>query len=602
MSATRPTTLNQLLAYHHARYARPNQLNCKVDGHWRGYSSDEIGERVRRRALGLYSLGVRKGDTVGLLAENSPDWVMMDYAILACGAAGVPLYITQITQQIDYILKDAEVAVLIVSSQALFEKVKPLILQAYIKYVVIFSAFETGEKIVTLEQLERAGAELDLQQPSLYDTLRNAVKPDDVATLMYTSGTTGTPKGVVLTHWNLTSNAIDGGADFEWSPATDVIFSFLPLTHIFEKTMINMYLYNGVPVWFAESLEKIAENLLEVKPTIMSSVPRMLEKVYDRILLKGSQLTGVKKHLFDWSLELAKQFDPWVDHSMVFRLKLTIARALVFSKWRAAVGGCIRFIVSGSAPLHPDLARVFIAAGLPIVQGYGLTETSPIVTVNRRDRNKLGSTGLPIDNVEVKIADDGEILVRGPNVMKGFFKAPERTAEVFVDGWFKTGDVGYLDSDGFLFITDRKKDLIKKSSGKFIAPGPLEAALRTSRYIEHAAVIGEARKFAIAILFPKFPNLHAWAKALNIPFTNNTELVNNPHVQLLFEEEVNRVNLDFNKWERIIKFIISDHELTIADGQLTPTMKLKRRIIEQQFRQQIDELYARYEHLEVHEH
>jgi long-chain acyl-CoA synthetase len=419
---------------------------------------------------------------------------------------------------------------------------------------------------------------------------------------MYTSGTTGTPKGVVLTHWNLTSNAIDGGADFEWSPATDVIFSFLPLTHIFEKTMINMYMYNGVPVWFAESLEKIAENLLEVKPTIMSSVPRMLEKVYDRILLKGSQLTGMKKHLFDWSLALAKQFDPWVDHSMVFRLKLAIARALVFSKWRAAVGGCIRFIVSGSAPLHPDLARVFIAAGLPIVQGYGLTETSPIVTVNRRDRNKLGSTGLPIDNVEVKIADDGEILVRGPNVMKGFFKAPERTAEVFVDGWFKTGDVGYLDSDGFLFITDRKKDLIKKSSGKFIAPGPLEAALRTSRYIEHAAVIGEARKFAIAILFPKFPNLQAWAKALNIPFTNNTELVNNPQVQLLFEEEVNRVNLDFNKWERIIKFIISDHELTIADGQLTPTMKLKRRIIEQQFRQQIDELYARYEHLEVHDH
>jgi long-chain acyl-CoA synthetase len=602
MSATRPTTLNELLAYHHVRYARPNQLNCKVDGHWRGYSSDEIVERVRRRALGLYSFGVRKGDTVGLLAENSPDWVMMDYAILACGAAGVPLYITQITQQIDYILKDAEAAVLIVSSQALFEKVKPLILQAYIKHVVIFSAFETGEKIMTLEQLERAGAELELQQPSLYDTLRNAVKPDDVATLMYTSGTTGTPKGVVLTHWNLTSNAIDGGADFEWSPATDVIFSFLPLTHIFEKTMINMYMYNGVPVWFAESLEKIAENLLEVKPTIMSSVPRMLEKVYDRILLKGSQLTGMKKHLFDWSLALAKQFDPWVDHSMVFRLKLAIARALVFSKWRAAVGGCIRFIVSGSAPLHPDLARVFIAAGLPIVQGYGLTETSPIVTVNRRDRNKLGSTGLPIDNVEVKIADDGEILVRGPNVMKGFFKAPERTAEVFVDGWFKTGDVGYLDSDGFLFITDRKKDLIKKSSGKFIAPGPLEAALRTSRYIEHAAVIGEARKFAIAILFPKFPNLQAWAKALNIPFTNNTELVNNPQVQLLFEEEVNRVNLDFNKWERIIKFIISDHELTIADGQLTPTMKLKRRIIEQQFRQQIDELYARYEHLEVHDH
>ncbi|MEK7672096.1 MAG: long-chain fatty acid--CoA ligase, partial [Bacteroidota bacterium] len=513
----KPTTLNELLAYHHAKHARPKQLNCKVDGRWRGFSSDEIVKHVRARALGLYQLGVRKDDHVGLLAENSPEWVMTDYAILANGAAGVPLYITQMAQQIDYILKDAGVSVLFVSTKVLFDKVAPIVTQEFIKHVVLFSPFAEGEKITTIQELERIGAELDKQQPALYDSLRNEVTHEHVATLMYTSGTTGVPKGVVLTHRNLVSNAIDAGRDFDWQPSTDVVFSFLPLTHIFEKTMINMYLYNGVPVWFAESVEKLAENLLEVKPTIMSAVPRMLEKVYDRILSKGAELHGGKRKLFYWALALAKQYDPWVDHSMWYRIRLGIASALVFSKWRAAIGGCIRFIISGSAPLHPDLARVFIAAGLPIVQGYGLTETSPVVTVNRRDRNKLGSTGPPIDNVEVKIADDGEILVKGPNVMKGFYNAPEKTAEVFEDGWFKTGDVGYIDRDGFLFITDRKKDLIKKSSGKFVAPGPIESDLRTSRYIEHAAVIGERRKFAIAILFPKFDNLKAWAKEHKLP-------------------------------------------------------------------------------------
>jgi long-chain acyl-CoA synthetase len=333
----------------------------------------------------------------------------------------------------------------------------------------------------------------------------------------------------------------------------------------------------------------------------MATVPRMLEKVYDRILLKGNELRGVKRTLFFWALSLAKQYDPWGTMPLWYRIRLRLASALVFSKWRAALGGAFRLILSGSAPLHPELARVLLAAGFPVIQGYGLTETSPVVTVNRSGRNKLGSVGPPIDNVEVKIAEDGEILVRGPNVMNGFYNAPEKTAEVFDGEWFKTGDVGYLDSDGFLFITDRKKDLIKKSSGKFIAPGPIEASLRNSRYIEHAAVIGEGRKFAIAILFPKFPNLKLWAQQHRLDYTSMAELTARPEVQQLFEEEVGRVNLSLNKWERIIKFIISDHELTIADGQLTPTMKLKRRIIEQEFHDQIEALYQQYEMVEVHE-
>jgi long-chain acyl-CoA synthetase len=596
-----PTTLNELLAYHHALYARPKQLNYKVDGQWVGFSSDEIVQHVRHRALGLYTLGVRKGDHIGLLAENSPQWVMSDYAVLALGAATVPLYITQMAEQIEYILRDADCSILLVSSLDLFTRIKPIVERGFLKRIVIFSPFAEGEKIITLQQLEQLGAELDAREPSLYDSLRNAVQPDDIATLMYTSGTTANPKGVLLTHRNLVSNAIDAGADFEWRPATDVVFSFLPLSHIFERTMINMYLYRGVPVWFAESIEKIAENLVEVKPTIMATVPRMLEKVYDRILLKGNELRGVKRKLFFWALELAKQYDPWLTQPLWYRIKLRIASALVFSKWRAALGGAFRLILTGSAPLHPELARVFLAAGLPVIQGYGLTETSPVVTVNRSGRNKVGSVGPPIDNVEVKIADDGEILVKGPNVMKGFYKAPEKNAEVFDGEWFKTGDVGYLDKDGFLFITDRKKDLIKKSSGKFIAPGPIEASLRNSRYIEHAAVIGEARKFAIAILFPKFQNLQAWAKHNNISYSSMKELVERPEVQQLYEEEVGRVNLGLNKWERIIKFIVSDHELTIADGQLTPTMKLKRRIIEQEFRDRIEAIYQQYELVEVHE-
>ncbi|MER3524946.1 MAG: long-chain fatty acid--CoA ligase [Ignavibacteria bacterium] len=596
-----PTTLNELLEYHHALYGRPRQLNYKVQGAWVGFSSDEILAHVRRRALGLYSLGVRKGDHVGLLADNSPEWVMSDYAILANGAATVPLYVTQLAEQIEYILRDADCSILMVSSLSLFNKVKPIIEHGFLKRVVIFSPFAEGEQIITLEELEREGEAIDKSQPTLYDTLRRPVQPDDVATLMYTSGTTGKPKGVLLTHRNLVSNAIDAGADFEWHPATDVVFSLLPLSHIFERTMINMYLYHGVPVWFAESIEKVAENIQEVKPTIMATVPRMLEKVYDRILLKGSELTGIKQKLFAWSLALAKQYDPWIGHPLWYRLRLKIADVLVFSKWRAALGGCFRLILSGSAPLHPELARVFLAAGLPVIQGYGLTETSPVVTVNRSGRNKLGSVGPPIDHVEVKIADDGEILVRGPNVMKGFFNAPEQTAAVFDGEWFRTGDVGYLDQDGFLFITDRKKDLIKKSSGKFIAPGPIEASLRNSRYIEHAAVIGEGRKFAIAILFPKFQNLQQWAQQHQIPYATLSELVARPEVQQLYEEEVGRVNLGLNRWERIIKFIVSDHELTIADGQLTPTMKLKRRIIEEEFRTQIEALYREYERVEVYE-
>lgn len=596
-----PATLNELLDYHHARYARPGQLNYKVAGRWVGFSSDKILLHVRRRALGLYHLGVRKGDHIGLLAENSPEWVMCDYAVLANGAATVPLYITQMTEQIDYILRDADCSILFVSSLELFTRIKPILERGFLKRIIIFSSFAEGEKILTLDELERLGAAEDERDPALYDTIRRGVEPDDIATLMYTSGTTATPKGVLLTHRNLVSNAIDAGADFEWRPATDVVFSFLPLSHIFERTMINMYLYRGVPVWFAESIEKIPQNLLEVKPTIMAAVPRMLEKVYDRILLKGSELQGIKRKLFFWALDLAKQYDPWVKHSLWYRIRLRIASALVFSKWRAALGGAFRLILSGSAPLHPELARVFLAAGLPVIQGYGLTETSPVVTVNRIGRNKLGSVGPPIDNVQVKIADDGEILVKGPNVMKGFYKAPEKNAEVFDGEWFRTGDVGYLDADGFLFITDRKKDLIKKSSGKFIAPGPIEASLRNSRYIEHAAVIGEARKFAIAILFPKFQNLEAWAKQNRISYTSMAELVDRPEVQQLYEEEVGRVNLGLNRWERIVKFIVSDHELTIAGGQLTPTMKLKRRIIEQEFRDRIEAIYRHYEMVEVSE-
>ena len=596
-----PTTLNELIAYSASHFPHPDMLKGKREGVWHSYSSAEVENLVKRRALGLYHLGVRTGDRVALLAENSPEWVISDYAILACGAITVPIYTTQVASQVEFILQNAEVNTLLISSAALFNRVRSILNNVSLNHIVIFSPFEQGEKFVPLADVEQFGEELEQRQQSLYDTLRFSVKPEDTATLIYTSGTTGMPKGVVLTHKNLLSNAIDSSSVIDLDPGGDQALSFLPLTHILERTMINIYLYRGLPISFAESIEKLAENLLDIRPPVMATVPRMLEKIYEKILTRGAELSGLKRKLFDWSLRIGAQYDPEGSPSLWYRIQHAIVSALVFSKWRAAVGGRARVFISGGAALAPNVQRLFLAAGIPIYQGYGLTETSPVIAVNTVNRNRLGCVGHPIPNVVVKIADDGEILMQGPGVMKEFYKSPEATAAVFENGWFKTGDIGYLDKDGFLFITDRKKDMFKKSTGKFVIPGPIEGNLCASRYVENAIVLGEARKFSIAILFPNFQNLTAWAKDQQITYQSNAELVRHPQVQQLYEREVAEVNKGLNKWERVVKFIISDHSLSIEEGLLTPTMKVRRREVEKRFRETIDALYAQYEHIEVHE-
>lgn len=596
-----PTTLNELLRYVVSRFNHPRILNAKRQGAWRSISAQEMASHVRYRALGLYQLGLRAGGHVALLAENSPDWVMSDFSILACNAATVPIYVTQMPQQVEFILKDAGAQYIFIGSKGLYDRVEPVLQGAGLRRVILSDAFARGENITTLAELEELGKDLDKREPDLYDSIRTAVKPSDIAALIYTSGTTATPKGVLLSHSNILSNAIDAGSMIDWHPETDVVLSYLPLSHIFEKMMINLYIYYCLPVYFAESIEAIAQNLLEVRPTMMTTVPRMLEKIYDRVITKGTELQGVKRKLFDWSLRLAREHDPHKGDPFWRWLQLRLASVLVFSKWRAAIGGRIRFFISGSAALNPDLARVFFAAGIPVMQGYGLTETSPVVCVNTFARNRLGSVGTVIPNVRVRIADDGEILVRGPNVMKGFYNAPDATKSVFDGEWFKTGDVGYLDPDGFLYITDRKKDLIKKSSGKFVAPAPIENELRSSRYVEHVAVLGEGRKFAIAIIFPNFVNLSAWATEHGINNRSIAELVTHPDVLHLYESVVSRVNADLNKWERVVKFIVSDHELSVGEGLLTPTMKLRRREIAKRFDEKINALYERFEYVEVHE-
>jgi len=594
---TIPTTLCELLERHATKYAHPHALNAKQGDTWTGVSSHELLTLVRRTALGLYALGVRPGDRVAILSENSPLWVISDFSITSLGAATVPIYTTQIATQIEYILSDAGVKVFLVSSKVLFDRVQSIFSHLKLDHIVLFSSFASGDRILTLNELQSRGDALEKTKPELFDSLRQQINPDTIASVIYTSGTTGEPKGVVLTHKNLTSNAIDSSSVIDWHPSGDIALSFLPLSHIFERTIINIYLYRGVPVYFAESVETLAQNLLEVRPTAMSTVPRMLEKVYDKIKLKGAELTGLKRILFDWSIKLANEYNPSGGNSPLYNIQRKIVSALVYSKWRHAVGGKIRFIISGGAALPPWLGRVYLAAEIPIVQGYGLTETSPVIAVNSLNRNRLGSVGPLIPNVQVQIAEDGEILVKGPNVMKEFFNAPEATRSVFQGDWFCTGDLGYLDDDGFLFLTGRKKDLIKTSSGKFVAPASIEMKLLESRYIEFTVIIGEGRKFVIALIFPNYHNLVDWATKNGHNVTAREELLKLPEVVALYQKEVDAVNNGLNSWERIVKFLLIETEPTIVSGDLTPTLKMRRRIIEERYKDRIDGLYKEFEHL-----
>lgn len=588
-------TLVQLFFDAIDQYRREDALLVKEGESWRAISHDEVERRVRHLALALGVLGVDRGDRVAIVSENRPEWAISDYAALCHGALLVPIYQTLLPNQIAYILQDSGARLLFVSTREQLDKVLAVWdTVPSLEHVIVFDDVATErEGVLTLEAAlelgeaaESRGAAEGFRERAL------EAAPDDVATVLYTSGTTGQPKGVMLTHQNIFSNVQAVYRVLDFSKA-DTSLSFLPLSHILQR-MVDFALFGrGVSIAYVSSLDQVAAAMSEVRPTVVVSTPRVYEKLYSRIL----SATGVKRRLVLWSRRVALE---WADRvlagerpSLGLRLRHRVADRLVFSKVRAAIGGRLRFFVSGAAPLAPELARFFFGAGVTILEGYGLTETSPVTNVNRPDSIRIGTVGPPVPGTEIAIADDGEILVRGPQVMKGYFNLPEATAEAIdSDGWFRTGDIGELDADGYLKITDRKKDLLVTAGGKNIAPQPLENEIKTSRYIAEAVMLGDRRPYPIVLVVPDFDAIAGWAEAKGITERDRVALVRHPDVQAKLEREVERKVEPFARYEKPKKVAVLEREFSIEGGELTPTMKVRRRVVEERYAAVIEALYG----------
>ena len=580
------------------KHAKNDALNHKSEDSWINISAAEFVDRVRNLALGLSELGVKPGDRVALLSENRPEWSIADLAILSLGAINVPIYTTQAVEQIRYILTDAGVRAIFVSNEKLLRHAAPALEDLeFVEKIILFdpSKQQDGDRSIKLGDLEQAGQKRMLENPGVFDAYLKAIRPDDLATIIYTSGTTGEPKGVMLTHSNFISNvlAITAGLPIA---ATDVALSVLPLSHIFERTGFYIFCYNGVSVYYTASFDQVGENLREVRPTIMTAVPRLFEKVYHRIVKKGLSQKGYKRKVFLRSLEIGQRYAEQKDKGghiwPLLAMQQRMASRLVFSKWREGVGGRLRYFVSGGAPLSPALSHAFLAAGIPILQGYGATETC-IVSANRPENNQVGSVGLPFDGIEVSIADDGEILLRGPNVMRGYYGHPEESASVLNDGWFATGDVGYLDKQGHLYITDRKKDLFKLSNGKYVAPQQIESLLKQSEFVSQVVVVGAGRKQPVALIVPEWEALKQALSEKGAEFPNSrAKLALLPDAVKLVQSDVSQLTRELADYERIRKVALLPEEFSIDRGELTPTLKVKRRVVDQKFHDLIEGLYS----------
>ncbi|HEV2765964.1 MAG TPA: long-chain fatty acid--CoA ligase, partial [Pyrinomonadaceae bacterium] len=598
VSPDEPRTLPEVFERAARLHPKPDALSFKRDGRWQHISSEELMRRARAVALGLYALGVRRGDRVGILSESRPEWVIADAGCQFAAAVDVPVYPTQAPPQVCYIVDDSGTRVLFVQNAAAFERVFEAIQDCESLTHVVFLEGEKaeGDFALTLAELEERGRALDAEQPELFGQISRAAEPEDLATIIYTSGTTGEPKGVMLTHSNFVSNVMSIARTLPIFP-TDVSLSVLPLSHVFERLGMYMYIHHGMSVYFAESIEKIGDNMREVRPTIMLCVPRLFEKIYGRIKEKAAAGGKVKAGLLSWAVDVGKRWAQFVtEHKPVpFTLALQhkIASRLVFSKWREGVGGRMRLFVSGGAALPPELGYIFYGAGLPIVQGYGLTETSPVISAGSLEENRIGTSGRPIRNVEVRIAEDGEIEVRGPNIMRGYYNKPEATREVLSpDGWFKTGDIGTLDADGFLRITDRKKELFKTSGGKYIAPQPIEQRIKQSRFVNQVVLIGDGRKFPSALVVPHWEPLRSYAQLKGLDLKTPAEFCRHPRILDLFQRQIDTLCADLSRFERVKKVALLENELTVEGGELTPTLKLKRRVVDEKYKDVIDRLYA----------
>jgi len=593
------TTLPEMFLDTVITHGSKTALMSKVEGQYQGFNYQEFGERVKKLALGLASLGIKKGDRISLLSENRPEWAIADLAILALGAINVPIYPSLGPKQIEYILNDSEAKAIITSTPDQTGKIAEIIKNLPVLKHIIYMEPPASltEKMLSFNEVSDKGQEFDKDNPDFYDQSIKSVTPDDPAGIIYTSGTTGNPKGAILTHNNILSNVMGGVATLKIGP-DDTFLSFLPLCHVFERMAGHFCAISaGSTIAYAESIDTVAQNLGEVKPTIMTSVPRLFEKMYTRVLENVEAGGAAKKRIFNWAIKTGTKYVEASEQDKVggaLKFKHNLAHKLVFSKLHERVGGKLRFFISGGAPLPKDIGEFFHYAGIKILEGYGLTESSPVIAVNLEEKFKFGTVGPALEKggVEVKIADDGEILTRGPHVMKGYYKKPAETKEVIdEDGWLYTGDIGFQDEDGYLVITDRKKNILVTSGGKNIAPAPIENLLLTSPLIDQILIIGNKRKFLSALIVPNFEALQSYANEQNISSKANSELVTNQKIYQFVANEVERLSADLARFEQVKAFRLLPEPFTIEAGELTPTLKIKRKVVEEKYADFINGMY-----------
>ena len=570
----------------------PDALVTKQNGVWNKTSTEEYIAQSNTISRALIRMGIQKNDKIAIISSNNrTEWHIMDIGVLQTGAQTVPIYPTIGEEDYEYILNHSGSILCFVSDIEVYNKVKNI--QANVpalKEVYSFNEIEGCENWTSLLTL---GA--DTSNQDVVEDRKNNVTTQDLATIIYTSGTTGKPKGVMLSHQNIVSNVLNSARRIPFEPGKNTALSFLPICHIFERMILYLYQYYGVSVYFGESIEKISDNIKEVRPNVITAVPRLLEKVYDKIYAKGAELTGIKKALFFWAINLGLRYEPYGANGFWYELQLKIARKLIFSKWKEGLGGNLDLMASGSAALQPRLTRVFAAAEIPVMEGYGLTETSPVISVNdmRNKGFKIGTVGKLIDGVEVKITEDGEILCKGPNVMIGYYKDEEKTKEALANGYFHTGDIGNIDAEGFLKITDRKKEMFKTSGGKYIAPQLIENTMIQSRFIEQIMVIGDGEKMPAAFIQPSFEFIKEWEKLHGIEVDKtNQEIISNPKVIARIQEEVDHLNAKFGNWEKIKRFELTPDVWSIDGGQLTPTLKLRRKIVLEMYKPLYEKIYG----------
>jgi long-chain acyl-CoA synthetase len=595
---TEPTRLFDFIESYLQKGATHTIMAAKENGSWKKYSIQEVSDIANKLSAGLLQMGISSKDNtpegrdkIAVIAKNRPEWLMLDLAVQQIGAVLTPVYPTINETELEFILKDAEVKIIFVNDAQLFEKVNGI--KANLPHLKEIFSFDKTDNAKHWKEILDYGDDNYLKEVK---AISNKIKHEDLATIIYTSGTTGKPKGVMLSHKNILSNVMDSLPCF---PPGDNLraLSFLPLNHIFERMVSYLYLYKGTSIFFAESMETISDNLKEVKPNLFTTVPRLLEKVYEKIMQKGKELSGLKRKLFFWAHGLAEKFEINKSQGLLYNLQLSIANKIIFNKWREALGNEIISIISGGAACQVRLIKIFTAAKIPVMEGYGLTETSPVISVNRFEENgrMFGTVGPLIRNVEVKIATDGEILCKGPNVMMGYYKHPDLTAESMQDGWYKTGDIGIMVDNKFLKITDRKKEMFKTSGGKYVAPAVIENKLKESPYVENIMVTGADEKYTGALITPSFGELKKWAQQNNIEYISNEEIIKNEKVRLLYKDEVEQYNQQFNHVEQIKKFELLPNEWTVETGEMTPKLSLKRKVILEKYKDAVKRIYDRAE-------